>query len=134
MECPDIYKLLDFAENEASAADLPSHVHNCASCRAQLRVIRELPAAYRPEFEVPEILVQRVMATVRQATPTPVEERAHVHQRFVAGVLGATTASVAVVATGSMGEETTAVELMLFAILAGLASAFVQGSEIPSSR
>ena len=130
MECPDIYKLLDFVEDEASAPDVYSHVQNCASCRAQLRLIRELPAAYRPEFEVPEVLVQRVMnAVVRQAQPEAGEETVHPLQLFASGLLGTMTALVVVVATGSIGEGTTPVELMLFSVLVGVASTWVLSSE-----
>ncbi len=124
MNCPDTNRLIELVAGGRDDVELQDHLRACSSCQAELRLIQELPAAFRPEFEVPEALVQRVMSGLAEA-PTGRRGRIPGLQLVAACVLGTLTALATIVATGSMGAGGP-VELLAFSLVAGLAAVLMQ--------
>jgi len=125
MSCPDINRLIDFLVEDRPDLELEAHFEQCVSCQADFRLLREIPAALRPEIEVPERLVQRVMADI----PLPED---HLGKRQVpaahvvgSGVLGALTTIAALVATGSGGTGDPA-DMLLFSLVVGMGAGVMQ--------
>ena len=125
MSCPDINRLIDFLVEDRPDLELEAHLEQCVSCQADFRLLREIPAALRPEIEVPERLVRRVMAGI----PLPED---HLGKRQVpaahvvgSGVLGALTTIAALVATGS-GGAWDPLPLLPFSVAVGLVASGVQ--------
>ncbi len=126
MNCPDINRLIDFQADDRPDAELEAHLAECASCQADLQLLREISAALRPEIEVPERLDQRVMAGFPPLPEDNLERRqvpaAHV---VGSGALGAFTTIAALVATGSAGTGSPA-DLLLFSVAVGLVASGVR--------
>ncbi len=125
MSCPDINRLIDLLDDPRSDGELLTHVEGCSSCQVEYRLIQEIPAAFRPEIEVPEALVQRVMADIAVSTPPSGRPRVPALQVLAAGALGSITAAVAILTTGSMGTAPLG-DLLLFSLGVGLVSGLVQ--------
>ena len=125
MSCPDINRLIDLLDDPQSDAELLTHLEECPSCQVEYRLIQEIPAAFRPEFEVPEALVQRVMADIAVSTPPSGKTRVPAVQVLAAGVFGLITAVAAIVATGSGGAGNP-LDLLLFSLGVGLTAGVVQ--------
>jgi len=124
MSCPDINRLIDFLGDGRPDADLEAHLEECPSCQADFRLLRELPAAFRPEIEVPEQLVQRVMAELALAGLSPERHQTPALQVLGSGLLGSLTAVSVITATGS-GSAGDPIDLLLFAFAVGLAAGVV---------
>ncbi len=125
MNCPDINRLIDLAESPEADREIRDHLEDCGTCRATLALIRELPAAYRPEMEVPEELVQKTLGAVfglEPVTPSPVFVPLHA---LIAGTLGAVTVVLGIALSGSVGSGGSK-ELLLFSLGAGLAAALYE--------
>ena len=134
MSCPDVSRLIDLLGDPESDVELLAHLEGCPSCQAEFRLIREIPAAFRPGLEVPEALVQRVMAGIAVSTPSSERPRVPAVQVLAAGVLGSITAAAAILATGSGGTGHP-LDLLLFSLGVGLVASVVQsrrsgGSEL----
>ena len=106
-------------------AGLDAHLLVCSSCKAEVQMLRDLSAVLRPESEVPEQLVQRVMASVDLPTPSPEKNRVPVSQVLGSGVLGWLTALGVLVITGSAGAGGPA-PVLLFSFAVGVTATGVQ--------
>ena len=67
MDCPDIDRLIDFQAGIGQDPELEAHVDTCPDCRTDLRILRGISGAFRQEFEIPERLIQRVLADLPEA-------------------------------------------------------------------
>ena len=128
MSCPDINRLIDLLGDPQSDVELLAHLEGCPSCQAEYRLIQEIPAAFRPEIEVPEALVQRVMAGIPVSTSPQERPRVPAIQVLAAGVLGSLTAAAAILATG-LGGTGGPLDLLLFSLGVGLVAGVVQSRE-----
>ena len=125
MKCPDINRLIDVAGGAPPDTELEAHLSSCSSCRADLGLLQEIQALFRPEEEVPEHLVQRVLATLDSEEAALEKRRMNVPQAALSGVLGAMTTFAVLVVTGSTGTENPA-DMVLFSLGLGLAASLVQ--------
>ncbi len=125
MSCPDINRLIDLLDDPRADVELLAHLEGCPSCQAEFRLIQEIPAAFRPELEVPEALVQRVMADIAVSTSSSGRPRVPALQVLAAGVLGSITAAAAILATGSGGTGDP-LDLLLFCLGVGTVSIGLQ--------
>lgn len=123
MNCPDTNRLVEVGSGGRGDLDLLAHLQNCPDCRAELRIIRLLPAALRPEFDVPGRLVGRVMMDLADSRIGH-RDRALSVQLVASAVLAAVTAGVTVLATGLI-VASGPVDLMAFSLAAGLAAGLV---------
>jgi len=128
MSCPDINRLIDLLGDPQSDVELLAHLEGCPSCQVEYRLIREIPAAFRPEIEVPEALVQRVLADIALTTPPPERTRVPALQLLTGGVLGSITAVAAILATG-LGGTGRPLDLLLFSLGVGLIAGVAQSRE-----
>ena len=125
MNCPDINRLIDLAQANRLDQDLQAHLESCSSCQVEFELVRELPAAFKPAVEVPEMLVTKTMAAVgelghRQARGGLVS----VHT-VVAFLLGVVTTVLAIGVTGSLGSSGLN-ELLVFSVAVGLTSGLME--------
>lgn len=120
-ECVHCREVVPFWPDE----ELSDHLEACPSCRAQYRLLQELPAAFHPDVEVPEALIQRVMANIAVAFTTEAAPRVPVLQPVIGGVLGSITAVAAVLASGTAHVDDPT-ELLLFFLGVGLATCLFQ--------
>ena len=100
MTCPDLDRLIDLYHGLRDR-ELEGHVRTCASCQADLEAILLLPVAWGSEVDVPEGLVERVLATLPLEERRPESARESFGQRLVTGLLGSVTAAFALLASGS---------------------------------
>jgi len=100
MSCPGIDQLLDLRNGETPDPDLEAHLERCPSCQADLRILLRIPTAPATEVEVPERLIQRVLAELPAPDCPPESQRLPRAQLLVTGFLGSLTAMAAVVAAG----------------------------------
>ncbi len=125
MNCPDINRLIDFQADDRPDAELEAHLLGCASCQADLQLLREIPAALRPEIEVPERLDQRVMAGFPQLEDNLERRQVPAAHVVGSGMLGALTTIALLVATGSAGTGSPT-DLLLFSVGVGLVASGVR--------
>ncbi|MCJ7627582.1 MAG: hypothetical protein MUO50_04240 [Longimicrobiales bacterium] len=125
MDCPDINCLIDLVGEVHTNPELEAHLLVCPSCRDDLRLFRELAAALRPDLEVPDRLVPRVMAAVDVPEPPPEKHRIPVVQVLGSGVLGWLTALGVIIVTGSVGAGEP-IDLFLFSALVGITASVVE--------
>ncbi len=115
MTCPDLDRLIDLYHGLRDPK-LEEHVRTCASCQADLEAILLFPEVWGSEVEVPEGLVERVLAnlpTEDRRSESPTET---VGQRLVTGLLVSIAAAFALLASGSAAAGGPA--LLLFLSLA----------------
>jgi hypothetical protein len=121
MACPDTNRLIDLLEGGEGELDLRAHVQECATCRAEFNLIREIPAAFRPALTVPDYLVGRVMMRLRGSSPGWTLRKRHVAS---AAGLGAITVAATIVGTG-LADAGSPLGLLVFSATAGaLAAAY----------
>ena len=125
MDCPGIDRLIDFHADPGPNPEFEAHLEGCANCRAELRIIHRIPEAYRHQIEVPERLIQRVLAELPRADRSPETHQAVSSQTLITGLLGSLTATAAVLAVQSVGSWTVS-GLLLFAVGIGAVSAGIQ--------
>ncbi len=127
MSCPDTNRLIDLRNDELGDLELRAHLQQCPTCRAELRIIREITAAFRPEIAVPQSLVRRTMAGILLQKDTP---RARALHAAAAVALGTLTAAATTVVTGST-DSGGPLALLLFSVaMGGVAGLY----ELRSSR
>ena len=130
MKCPDINRLIDWEQAGGVDEGIQVHLRTCDSCRSALHLIRELPAAFQPEIEVPEHLVQRTLAAVMETAPAA--DRPHpvpIHG-FIAGVLASVSTFLVIAVTGSVGTGGMK-GLILFSLAMGVVASLWE-SRLPS--
>ncbi len=125
MSCPDIHSLIDSLEQEEANPEMDAHLHTCPSCRGYLELLREIPEAFNAEVDVPEALVQRVMAGIPEVDVSPTKRPTTGLQTLGAGVLGWATAVAAIIATGS-GDGGNPSTILLIAVVVGLIASLIQ--------
>ncbi|MBT8396748.1 MAG: hypothetical protein KJN92_07270 [Gemmatimonadetes bacterium] len=125
MSCPDIDSLVDFHATRGPDREFEAHLENCAFCRSDLEILGRISAAFRPEAEVPERLIRRVMAALPGPDSAEELQRRPVAQTLVAGVLGSVTALTAVVGSESVGSGSLP-QLLLFSLGVGAVSVVLQ--------
>jgi anti-sigma factor RsiW len=125
MSCPDIHSLIDSLEQEEANPEMEAHLHTCPSCRGYLELLREIPEAFHAEVDVPEALVQRVMAGIPEVDVSPAKQPTTGLQTLGAGVLGWATAVAAIVATGS-AENGGPATILLVSVIVGLIASLIQ--------
>jgi predicted anti-sigma-YlaC factor YlaD len=101
MSCPDIDHLIDLAAGATADAELQAHLESCSSCRGDLLLIRELPGAFRRELEIPDPLVQRIMADVGVLRAREESRRGIRTQIVSTAILGSLTTAGVVFLTGA---------------------------------
>jgi len=126
MACPDLERLIDFYSNPDADPEVDDHLESCPTCQADLTILRRIGEAYRAEIEVPESLVQRVLADLPDQAQSPVRHRTRHPQTVVTGLLGSLTATAAVLAVQSSADWTLS-GLVLFALSVGAISVGLQG-------
>jgi hypothetical protein len=124
MSCPDINRLIDLLGADQEDAEVEKHLARCPSCQANFRILRELPAAFRPEIEMPDHLVQGVMDNLFGAEISPEPYRPPGLQVLGSGLLGSLTAICVIVATDSR-RAGNPVDLLLFALAVGLTACVI---------
>jgi hypothetical protein len=124
MSCPDINRLIDLLGVDQEDAEVEKHLETCPSCQASFRLLRELPAAFRPEIELPDHLVQGVMENLSWAESSPEPYRPPGLQVLGSGLLGSLTAICVIVATDSRSAGNP-VDLLLFALAVGLTACVI---------
>lgn len=101
MSCPDIHDLIDTLVDGPPDESLEAHLKTCSSCRAVRDLVRAIPAAFEARQDVPEVLVQRVMAQVPREGLSAAKPSAPDVHTLGSGILAWLTAAAAIVATGS---------------------------------
>ena len=124
MSCPDIDHLIDLAAGARADAELQAHVESCPTCRRDLLLIREIPVAFRRELEVPDGLVQRVMADVRVRGAREETRRGVRTQVLGTTILGSLTAAAVVFVTDPLTPAPGS--LLTFSLTAGVLAAAAQ--------
>ena len=124
MSCPDINRLIDLLGADQEDTEVEKHLEECPSCQASVRLLRELPAAFRPEIELPDHLVQGVMDGLSQAEISTEPYRPPGLQVLGSGLLGSLTAISVIVATDSRSAGNP-VDLLLFALAVGLTACVI---------
>ena len=114
--CPDSDRLVDLLDPENQDLETQAHVRICQSCRAELRLIREIPAAFRAEIPVSEALIQQTLAAIDEL---PVEDTTMgAGELVLTGALGVMTAAAVVVGTG-VPASATLTELIGYSLAIG---------------
>lgn len=124
MSCPDIDDLIDLGTRSEADPKLEAHLEGCPTCRAHVLLIREIPRAFRPELEVPEHLVRRVMLDVETLKLEEENRRGLRMQLVGTAILGTLTAAGVVYQTGM--ENATPATLLGFSLTVGVLSAATQ--------
>jgi hypothetical protein len=125
MSCPDIHSLIDVLVDERPDPEMVAHMNTCPSCQGYAEILREIPAAFHPEEEVPDYLVQRVLAEIPPEGLSPAKEPEIGLQALGSGVLGGLTAAAAILATGSSDGGGPATILLISAVV-GLIASMIQ--------
>jgi hypothetical protein len=125
MKCPDTDRLIDLVVGGRPHIELEAHLKACPSCEADVKVLLEVLAALRPEIDVPEKLVQRVLADLALFAPPLESRQISVTQVAASVVLGMLTTVGALVASGSVGAGNPAGVLM-FSVVVGSATGVLQ--------
>jgi len=124
MSCPDLERLIDLYHG-LSDPDLEGHVRTCPSCQADLEAILFLPAVWETKVDLPDRLVERVLATLPEAEGQPEKYRESLGQRLVTGLLGSVTAAFALLASGS-SEAGGPTLLLILSLTVGAVSGIVR--------
>jgi hypothetical protein len=124
MDCPDIDRLIDLYHGLRDPA-LEDHLSSCSSCQADMEILLLLPEAFALDVEVPDALVERVIASLPVAEGEPRVEKGTGAQGLVAGLLGTLTVTGGLVATGSAGAGPPMI-LVLLSLCAAMASTVLQ--------
>lgn len=135
MNCPDIDRLIDLQAAQGPDPEFEAHLENCPACRADLRIIQRISAAFRPEMEIPERMIQRVLAGLPEPDPLPESQRPPFAQTLITGLLASLTAMAAVVAAESTGNGNLSV-LLSFSLGVGAVSVVLQvraGAKAPTA-
>lgn len=125
MICPGTNRLVEFMREVNVDAELAAHLAVCSSCKAELALLREVSAELRPEYEVPDRLVRRVMADIDLPEPSPERNRIPISQVVGSGVLGAIMAVGAIIVTDSVGVGDP-IKLLLFSVVVGIGASLLQ--------
>ena len=116
--CPDSDRLVDLLDPDNQDLEAQAHVRTCQSCRAELRVIREIPAAFRAPIPVPEALILRTVAAIDEL---PAQDKAiSAGELALAGALGVLTAAAVLVGTG-VPAAASVTELIGYSLAVGIA-------------
>ena len=124
MSCPDLDRLIDLYHG-LSDPELERHVSACPLCQADLEAILLLPVVWETEVDLPDALVERVLATVPVVEGRPERSRESFNQRLVTGLLGSVTAAFVLLASGSYDASGPKLLLML-SLVAGALSGMVR--------
>ncbi len=127
MSCPDTNQLINLRNDELGDLELRAHLQQCPTCRAELRLIREISAAFRPEIAVPQSLVRRTIAGIPLQKDHP---RARALHAAAAAALGTLTAAATIVVTGSR-DSGGPLALLIFSVVIGSVAGLY---ELRSSR
>ena len=127
MSCPDTNRLIDLGNDELEDLALRAHLQRCPMCRAELQLIREIPAAFRPEIAVSQSLVRRTIAGISLQEDSP---RARALHAAAAAALGTLTAAATIVVTGST-DSGGPLALLIFSVVIGSVAGLY---ELRSSR
>lgn len=118
--CPDIDRLLELTGGGSDDLEVRAHVQQCRKCRGALLLLREIPAAMRPEVEVPEPWIRRAAALARRPEGAAAA-RARVPAALGAALLGASTTAVTLAMTGAAGTGRP-LDFFLFCVAGGMAA------------
>ena len=124
MSCPDLDRLIDLYHG-LSDPELGRHVSACPSCQADLEAILLLPVVWETEVDLPDALVERVLATVPVVEGRPERSGESFTQRLVTGLLGFVTAAFVLLASGS-SEAGGPMLLLILSLVAGALSGMVR--------
>jgi hypothetical protein len=125
MKCPDINQYLDALIEGESGPGLEAHLRGCPSCQEMYRLLTDLRAALRPEEDVPDFLIQRVLDDLPRYATAPAANRIPSGQILGSGVLGAVSVLAALVITGSASVTDPSVMLAYTVGIGALASVFL---------
>jgi hypothetical protein len=125
MKCPNPDKLLHYQKSGSLDPELEDHLEKCPDCRTDLFIIRELPFAVRPQVEVPEWLIDRVVAEFPPAETSSDLPETPPARVLVRAILGVTTALAGFVATGTLGLGSSMNPLLL-SLVGGVGAVLVQ--------
>ena len=134
MDCPDIDRLIDSLRNGPTDVELAAHVRYCRTCQEDLRLLRAVQAEFQSEPEVPEELVERTLAAIPfPESRTGTADTVSLKHVIVAGVLGASTAGLTVVAS-DLSDAGSPFHFFVFVTLAGVGAAVAEIRAETSSR
>ncbi len=125
MNCPETDRLIDYQVDQVRSPEIEAHLESCSSCREDLRIVRRIHAEYQQEIEVPESLIQRVLAGLPEPDRSPEGQRLPRTQTLISGLLWSLTAMAAVVAVESVGTADVS-QLLLFSFCVGAVSVILQ--------
>jgi predicted anti-sigma-YlaC factor YlaD len=125
MSCPDINRFIDVIKKDRSDPEVEAHLEECPECRADFEIVKELSVALRPEVEVSEALIERVMASLPFPEVEPEARPVPAAHLFLSGVLGIATTLAVLMGTGA-GSSGGPTDMLLFSMLGGVAVVVVQ--------
>lgn len=101
MTCPDYDDLVDFYHGQVLDPEVEKHLSTCPTCRTDLAILDLVSAAWEPDTEMPEGLIERALAGLpaRQRITTSIAERL----RWA--VLAPVTAACGLVVMGAPGVD-----------------------------
>jgi len=102
MGCPDFDRLIDLYHGRRDPG-VEDHLKTCPSCQADMEMLFLLPEAFALDVEVPEALIERVMASLPPVADEPRAGKVTVGRGLVSGLLGILTAVGGLAASGSVG-------------------------------
>ena len=125
MSCPDLDRLIDLYHGLLDP-ELEGHVSACPSCQAELEALLWLPAVCETDVDLPDRLVERVLATLPFAEGRLERSRESLGQRLVTGLLGSVTAAFALLVASGSSEAGPPALLLILSLVAGVISGIVR--------
>jgi hypothetical protein len=122
VNCPETDRLIAYCLGESDDPELHTHIHACETCQFESQVLMVLARA--KEEEIPEELVERIIAGLPEPESTPRTGWKRGIQLSLTVTLGFLTAMASLVVTGSIGSVGPTISLLLGLTFGGLAVLF----------
>jgi hypothetical protein len=110
MTCPDYDDLVDFYHGQVLDPEVEKHLTTCPTCRTDLAILDLVSAAWEPDTEMPEGLIERALASLPARQPVTT-----LAERLRWAVLAPVTAACGLVAMGALGVDPVAPAVVLVA-------------------
>ena len=123
--CPDIDRLIDLTEPGNRDLEAQAHVQGCDRCRAELRLIRDIPAAMRAPVPVDPSLIQRTLDEIERVArdiPAPSRRPSKAASVATTGALSTVTILAGIFAS-EIPDHATLSSAVLYSAMLGAAAA-----------
>lgn len=97
MTCPDYDDLVDFYHGQVLDPEIEKHLRTCPICKTDLAILNLVSAAWEPDAEMPEGLIESALASLPARQPVTT-----LAERLRWAVLAPVTAACGLVVMGAL--------------------------------